>query len=186
MPKIDNARIVILATDGFEQSELEAPRDKLREAGAEVHVASLDGEPIRGWSGGNWSDPVEADHALADISVQDYDCLVIPGGQINPDLLRVNEEAVALVRDFAKAGKTVAAICHGPWLLIEAGIIDGREATSYHSIRTDMENAGAKWKDEDVVADTAIVTSRHPGDLDAFANKIIEEVEEGRHVKQAA
>ncbi|SFR04693.1 type 1 glutamine amidotransferase domain-containing protein [Poseidonocella sedimentorum] len=185
MPKITDAKILILATDGFEQSELQVPQTHLAKRGAMVHVATPDGNAIRGWNEKDWGEEVEADLKLADVNVSDYDALVLPGGQINPDLLRVNKDAVALIRDFCTAGKTIAAICHAPWLLIEAGIVDGREMTSYNSIRTDLENAGAKWRDEAVVTDNAIITSRSPEDLTAFVDKIVEEVEEGRHQRAA-
>lgn len=185
MPSIRDAKILILATNGFEQSELEVPRDKLREAGATVHVASLDGKPIKGWDGDDWGREVPADLALGTAREGDYDALVLPGGQINPDLLRVEDKAIQLVKDFAAAGKVVAAICHAPWLLVEAGLAKGREMTSYKSIKTDVANAGATWVDQEAVADNGIVTSRNPGDLDAFVKKIIEEVEEGRHQRAA-
>lgn len=186
MPKINDAKILIVATNGFEQSELEVPKDKLGKAGAEVHLATPDGEAITGWSDGDWGSEVSADLAIKDANIKDYDALVLPGGQMNPDILRVNEDAMKLIREFVASGKTIAAICHAPWLLIEADAVKGRDMTCYKSIRTDLANAGANVKDEAVVVDQAIVTSRHPGDLDAFVAKIIEEVEEGRHARQAA
>jgi protease I len=186
MTRIADAKILILATNGFEQSELEVPRDKLRAAGATVHVASLDGKPIKGWDKKDWGRDVTADLALSEVEAGGYDALVLPGGQINPDLLRVEPEAVALVRRFFDDGKVVAAVCHAPWLLIEAGVIEGREVTSYKSIRTDVENAGGKWVDKAVAVDQGLVTSRNPGDLDAFADKIVEEIEEGTHRRRAA
>lgn len=173
MPKIADARVLILATDGFEQSELEVPRDRLREAGATVELASPDGNAIRGWQDGDWGQVVEADLALSSADASDYDALVLPGGQINPDKLRTEAGAVDLVRRFHDGGKIVAAICHGPWLLVEADVVRGRKVTSYKSIRTDLVNAGGDWSDRQVVIDGPLVTSRSPDDLDAFCNAIL-------------
>lgn len=186
MPNISDAKILILATNGFEQSELEVPLEKLKSKGATVHVATPDGEAITGWDNKDWGRDVPADLALSDARMEDYDALVLPGGQINPDLLRVNDVAVSLVREFCNSGKIVAAICHAPWLLVEAGVLEGRNATSYKSIATDVRNAGATWHDKEVVVDNGIVTSRSPKDLDAFVGKIIEEISEGRHERSAA
>lgn len=186
MTQITNAKILILSTHGFEQSELEFPLNKLREAGATVHVASPDGEDITGWDGDNWGDTVKSDLAISDVNVEDYHALVLPGGQMNPDILRMNDKAIDIVRTFHNAGKPLAAICHAPWLLIEAGVIKGREATSWPSVRTDLENAGAKWVDKEVAIDNAVITSRNPDDLEAFVAKIIEEVREGKHERKAA
>ncbi|MFD2741440.1 type 1 glutamine amidotransferase domain-containing protein [Sulfitobacter aestuarii] len=186
MTDINDAKILILSTDGFEQSELETPLKELKNAGATVHVATPDGEDITGWDEKDWGGKVSADLKLGDVNVADYHAIVLPGGQINPDLLRANKDAVSLVRDFADNGKVVAAICHAPWLLIEAGIIKGRKATSYGSIATDMKNAGAQWEDSEVVVDQGIITSRSPDDLNAFVSKIIEEVKEGKHDRHAA
>lgn len=187
---IRDAKILILATDGFEQSELMTPKERLQDAGATVHVASprsrQNPQFIRGWEGKDWGDNCPVDMDLDQIEAGAYDALVIPGGQINPDLLRVEPNAVDLVRQFASAGKVIAAVCHGPWLLVEAGLARGRRMTSYHSIKTDVTNAGATWVDEEVVADNGIVTSRSPGDLEAFSRKIIEEVQEGRHQRDAS
>jgi deglycase len=141
---------------------------------------------IRSWDKKDWGDSVPVDRPLAEASPEDYDALVLPGGQINPDLLRVEAKAVDFVRSFAKSGKPLAAICHGPWLLVEADVVRGRDVTSYKSIRTDLVNAGARWQDREVVVDEGIVTSRNPGDLPAFIAKIIEEVEEGRHEDRKA
>jgi protease I len=186
MPSINTAKILIMSANGFEQSELMVPLDKLKAAGATVHVATPDGQAIKGWKDKNWGESVDADLKIADARVDQYDALVIPGGQINPDILRTQQDAVSLVRKFADSGKVIAAVCHGPWMLVEAGIIKDREATSYHSIKTDMINAGAKWRDAEVVTDEGIVTSRSPKDLEAFVNKIIEEIGEGRHDRRAA
>lgn len=181
MPKISEARILILATDGFEQSELEVPRDRLREAGAVVEIASPRGAAIRGWRDGDWGQQVHADLDMAKVDAQAYDALVLPGGQINPDKLRIQPGAVQLVQQFHDDGKVLAAICHGPWLLVEADLVAGRKVTSFKSIRKDLENAGGEWSDAEVMTDAGIVTSRSPADLDAFCAKILEEVQEGPH-----
>lgn len=181
---IKQSRILIMASDGFEQSELLVPLQKLKEAGATVHVATPDNKPIKGWNQKDWGETVKPDRAIAGVSAADYDALVLPGGQINPDVLRLNETAVGLVREFASAGKVVAAICHAPWLLIEAGLAAGREMTSYHSIKTDVKNAGATWVDREVVVDDGIITSRSPEDLPAFVAKVIEEISEGAHQRR--
>lgn len=186
MPKISDAKILILSTDGFEQSELLTPLEELKAAGATVHVATPDAKSITGWTDGDWGETVEADLDLAQADYGAYDALVLPGGQINPDVLRTNETAVKLVREFVTGNKIVAAICHAPWLLIEAEVIRGRDATSYGSIRTDMVNAGANWMDCEVAISNGIITSRSPEDLEAFIAKIIEEVEEGEHQRPAA
>lgn len=186
MPDIAQSKILILATNGFEQSELEVPLHKLREAGATVHVASPESGEIRGWDGGDWGASVPVDVALGDVNRSDYNALVLPGGQINPDILRMNADAVALIRGFVDAGQIVAAICHAPWLLVEAGVVEGREMTSWPSLKTDLTNAGAKWEDSEVAISNGIITSRNPDDLPAFVAKIIEEVEEGRHDRDAA
>lgn len=180
MTRMSDARVLILATDGFEQSELEVPRDRLREAGARVDIASPGGEAIRGWQDGDWGRTVQVDLALAAVDAASYDAIVLPGGQINPDKLRMEASAVALVKRFHDDGKVVAAICHGPWLLIEADLVRGRKVTSYKSIRTDLENAGARWVDSEVVTDQRIITSRSPDDLDAFCAGLVEELEKGR------
>ncbi len=184
--KISGKRVAILATQGFEQSELEIPRDKLKAAGATVHVVSPEKGQIKGWDKSDWGRPVKVDRQLDDVSANDYDAIVLPGGQINPDLLRVNEKALEFIRAFFDRNKLVAAVCHAPWLLIETGIIKGRRATSYHSIKTDVINAGAKWEDSKVVVDQGVVTSRKPDDLEAFSAKIIEEIAAGRHHQRSA
>jgi protease I len=186
MPAISDAKILLISTHGFEQSELEFPRDQLRSKGATLHVATPDGNAIKGWDGSDWGREADADAKIADVSADDYDALIIPGGQINPDLLRVDDDVLELVKAFHDQGKTIAAVCHAPWVLVEAGVLKGREATSYHSIKTDVINAGAHWKDAPVVVDQAIITSRQPDDLKAFVSKIVEEIEEGKHTRKAA
>lgn len=181
MANISDKRIMILSANGFEQSELMVPKRKLEEAGAKVDIVSLKVGEIRGWKDGDWGDTVNVDRTIDAVTVDEYDAVVIPGGQMNPDFLRADEDAVAFVRDFFEAKKPVAAICHAPWVLVEAGIAKGRSMTSYHSMATDVKNAGAKWVDKEVVVHQGLITSRNPNDLEAFCAKIIEEVQEGRH-----
>jgi len=184
--QLNNKKIAILATHGFEQSELEVPRDRLKAAGAVVHVVSPQSGEIRGWDHRDWGRPVKVDKTLSEVKADDYDAIVLPGGQINPDLLRVEPKALALIKDFFNQKKIVAAVCHAPWLLIETGIAKGRKMTSYKSIKTDVINAGATWEDSEVVVDNGVITSRNPGDLNAFSAKIIEEINEGRHTSRSA
>lgn len=183
---IKDKKVAILATHGFEQSELEVPRDRLTEHGATVHIVSPEAGEIKGWDKKDWGRPVKVDVALDQASADDYDAIVLPGGQINPDLLRLNDKALSLIRDFFQQKKVVAAVCHAPWLLIETGIAKGRRMTGYKSIKTDLINAGAKWEDSEVVTDQGIVTSRNPGDLEAFSAKVMEEIAEGKHERRAA
>jgi len=189
MTDISRARVLILATDGFEQSELEVPMKELRNRGATVHVAApaktLRSGEIMGWDGADWGRAVPVDMTLDSVDDASYDALVLPGGVINPDKLRVEPKAIEIIRSFVGDGRIVAAICHGPWLLAEADAADGRQMTSYASIRTDMENAGAHWIDKEVVTDEGIITSRSPEDLPAFIAKIVEEIGEGRHQRAA-
>ncbi|MBT0669640.1 type 1 glutamine amidotransferase [Novosphingobium profundi] len=166
-------RILILATNGFEQSELTGPRDALREAGMEVVVASPETGEIKGWQHTDWGDSVPVDMALDDVRVSAFDGLVLPGGQMNPDILRNNTTAVELVQAFAQSGKPVAAICHAPWLLVEADVVRGRTVTGWPSIRTDLANAGAQVVDKEVVVDGNLITSRKPDDIPAFAAAMI-------------
>jgi intracellular protease, PfpI family len=186
MPDINRAKVVILATHGFEQSELMVPLQKLRDAGAQVVVVSPEKGQIRGWKDKDWGDSVPVDKSLEEVRAEDYDAIVLPGGQINPDLLRINTQALQLIRDFIDSGKVVAAICHAPWLLIEVDAVRGRQVTSYKSIKTDVINAGGRWIDREVVTDMGLITSRNPGDLEAFTAKIIDEIKEGSHARQRA
>ena len=170
-------RIMILATNGFEQSELEDPRKILLDAGYEVVVVSPEEGEITGWDEKNWGRAVKVDMALDDAEELDFDALLLPGGQINPDVLRMNDKAVQLVQDFCDADKPVAAICHGPWLLAEADVLDGRTVTSWPSIRTDLANAGANVVDEEVAVDGNLITSRKPDDIPAFTQALIKSLE---------
>ncbi len=184
--ELDGKRILILATNGFEQSELEVPRDRLKAAGAQVDIVAPDAADIEGWDHKDWGRAVKVDKTLRDAKEADYDAIVLPGGVMNPDALRINKEALALIKAFYDAGKTVAAVCHAPWLLIETGLAKDRKMTSYKTIKTDVINAGGLWEDSAVVTDNGVITSRNPGDLEAFSKKIIEEVREGRHQRKAA
>ncbi|EKV31721.1 ThiJ/PfpI family protein [Caenispirillum salinarum AK4] len=186
MENLNGKTIAILATDGFEQTELTEPRKMLKDAGATVHVVSPQPGEIRGWDHTDWGGSVPVDKTLDEASAADYDAVVLPGGQINPDLLRVEPKAIAFIKAFHDAGKPIGAICHAPWLLIEAGIVKGRRMTSYHSIRTDLANAGADVKDEAAVVDEGIVTSRNPRDIGAFANAVAAEVASGKTYQRAA
>lgn len=189
MTDIAKAKVLILATDGFEQSELQVPLDALRAKGATVEVAApqktMEPGKIRGWDKKDWGATVPVDKTLDQVKVEDYDALVLPGGVINPDKLRIEPKALETVKGFVSSGKVVAAICHGPWLLAEAGAVKGRNVTSFKSIMTDLTNAGGHWADKEVVTDEGIITSRSPDDLPAFVNKIVEEIGEGRHRRAA-
>lgn len=181
---LSGMRVAVLATDGFEASELFEPVSALRNAGADVDIVSPEGGSIRGWADGDWGDAIDVDHTLDEVSADAYRALVLPGGVMNPDALRTNDDAVRFTRAFFDDGKPVAAICHAPWLLVEADVVDGREVTSWPSIRTDLRNAGAMVIDDEVVVDQGLVTSRHPGDLPAFIDKMLEEIAEGVHAGQ--
>lgn len=183
---VEGKRVAILATNGFEESELTSPRAALIDAGVSVDVVSLGRDAIRGWSNKDWSDLQPVDRIVSEVKADDYDMLIIPGGMFNPDTLRTNEDALTFTRDFFKQHKPVAAICHGPWVLISAGVLKGRKLTSYPSVKDDLINAGAEWQDKEVVVDRGLVTSRTPDDLDAFNKKVLEELAEGKHDRQVA
>lgn len=177
MPNISDAHVLIVATDGFEESELFEPRRRLLDAGARVTLASPGLEAIQGEKGDRPGRKIKPDLLVADVDSQDYDALLLPGGTRNPDALRMNEQVVHLVKSFADAGKPVAAICHGPWLLVEADVVRGRTVTSWPSIRTDLRNAGGTVVDEEAVVDGNILTSRSPNDIPAFSDAFIRLVE---------
>ncbi len=183
--ELSDKQIAILATDGFEEIELTNPREALRDAGANTHLVSPKKENIRAWNHGEWSDDYEVDIKLDSANADIYDGLLLPGGVLNPDQLRTNKKAIQFVARFLHQGKPIAAICHGPQLLIETQEIDGKTMTSYPSIKTDLINAGVKWVDEEVVVDKGLTTSRSPDDLPAFNDKMIEEYREGIHTELA-
>jgi len=179
-------RIAILATDGFEEVELTSPKEAMEKEGFNVEIVSLKSGNIKSWDVDNWGKDFKVDKTLDEVSAKDYHALVLPGGVINPDNLRREESALIFVRDFFKQSKPVCAICHAPWTLISADVVEGRTMTSFSSIRKDLENAGALWVDQEVVVDEALVTSRNPDDLPAFNAKVIEEIKEGKHDLQHA
>jgi protease I len=176
--------IAILVENGFEQVELTEPRKALEQAGARTEVVSPQKGKVKGWNHKEWGDELPVDVRLDDADASRYDGLLLPGGVMNPDKLRINEKAVRFVRAFFEEGKPVAAICHAPWTLIDAGVVRGRRLTSYPTLKTDLENAGADWVNEEVVVDSGLVTSRKPDDIQAFNEKMIEEFAEGRHEAQ--
>ncbi len=165
-------RVLFIATNGFEQSELLEPKRRLEEAGIEITIASPEAGSIRGWNDGDWGESVAVNMSLEQVSVKDFAALLLPGGQINPDVLRMDEKVIDLVRAFNDAGKPIAAICHAPWLLAEAGIIKGKTVTGWPSIRTDLRNAGADVIDEKVAVDGNLITSRNPSDIPAFTDAL--------------
>jgi protease I len=181
MGTLSGKKVAVLVDNGFEQVELTSPVDRLRQEGAEVEIVSPQQGTVRGWKHTEWGDDFKVDVALESATPEHYDALVLPGGVMNPDKLRVNQKAVSFVRGFFDAAKPVAAICHGPWTLIEAGVVEGKTMTSYPSIQSDLKNAGARWVDQEVVVDNGLVTSRSPRDLEAFNRKMVEEIAEGVH-----
>jgi protease I len=182
MPAIEESRILIIATDGFEQSELFDPRQALLDAGAEVVLASPDTKPIQGMKHDEKGDDITPEITLDAVKIDEYDGLILPGGVANPDTLRMDEKAVSIIRAFAQSGKPVAAICHAPWLLIEAGVVSGRTMTSWPSVRTDLANAGAQVVDQEVAIDRNIITSRKPDDIPAFIEAFKAAVNEAQPV----
>lgn len=179
-------RIAILATDGFEESELKSPKEAMEKEGFEVEIISEKEGKIKAWNEGNWSRDYQVDKAIENANPSDYNALMLPGGVINPDKLRRNQKALEFVKHFFTEKKPVAAICHGPQVLISAGVVKGRKMTSFESIKDDLVNAGANWVDQEVVVDQGFVTSRSPEDLPAFNSKLIEEIKEGKHRGQHA
>jgi protease I len=179
-------KVAILATDGFEEVELTDPKKNLEAAGATVEVISIKSGKIKGWNHTDWGSSVKVDHTVKEVTADDYDSLMLPGGQMNPDSLRVEKDAVGFIRSFAESGKPVAAICHGPWTLIEAGAVKGRKMTSWPSLRTDLQNAGAHWVDQEVVQDGNIITSRKPDDIPAFSKTLIQAISEDHFRKRVA
>ena len=183
--ELQNKRIAFLATDGVEQVELTEPWRAAQQAGAEVELVSIKPGEIQGWHHDDKGETFKVDRLVADVTADQYDALVLPGGTKNPDRLRTDHDAVQFVRAFFAAGKPVAAICHGPWMLVEADVVRGRTLTSWPSLRTDIFNAGGTWVDEEVHVDSGLVTSRKPDDLPAYCQKTVEEFAEGRHERQA-
>ena len=174
-------KVAILTENGFEEVELTSPMNALEQAGATVHIISPQKDKVKAWNHDHWSTELPVDKILSEANPEDYDMLVLPGGVLNPDKLRLNKEAVSFAQHFLEQGKPLAAICHGPQTLIESGMLNGRTMTSYWSVKTDLINAGANWVDKEVVVDNGLVTSRSPQDLEAFNKKMIEELSEGQH-----
>ena len=184
--QLTGKKVAILVADGFEQVELTGPKEALEKAGAETEIVSPASGKVKGWEETKWGKTFRVDVPLKKARADEYDALLLPGGVMNPDKLRADRNAVGFVRAFFDAHKPVAAICHGPWTLIDAGVAKGRRLTSYHSIQTDLKNAGAEWVDEQVVVDNGLVTSRKPADLPAFNRKMIEEFAEGVHGREGS
>jgi len=186
MSNLNSKKVAIIATDGVEAVELTEPKKALEQAGATVHVISLKSGQIRGFNHGEPGSAIKVDRAIADVKAADYDDLVLPGGVANPDSLRTNREMVQFVKSFVDSGKPVAAICHGPWMLIEAGAVKGRTLTSWPSLKTDIANAGGNWVDKEVVSDRGMITSRNPNDIPAFNRMILEEFSRGTPMRAAS
>jgi len=186
MAQLSGKKIAILVEDGFEQVEMTSPKEALEAAGAQTQIVSPKTGKVKGWQHTKWGDEFPVDVAIEQAKADNYDALLLLGGVMNPDKLRTNQKAVHFVRSFFDQAKPVAAICHGPWMLVEADVVEGRTVTSYPSIQTDLKNAGANWVDREVVVDRGLVTSRKPDDLPAFNRKLVEEVGEGQHQRQRA
>ncbi|PHN02621.1 type 1 glutamine amidotransferase domain-containing protein [Flavilitoribacter nigricans] len=184
--KLEGKKVAFLATDGFEQVEFTKPWAAMKDAGATVELISLKKGKIQGYNHTEKGDQFTVDKSIDEVKASDYHGLVLPGGVHNPDTLRTNKKAVQFTKDFFEQHKPVAAICHGPWILVEAGVVRGRKMTSWPSLKTDIENAGGQWVDQEVVVDEGLTTSRKPEDLDAFCSKAVEELAEGKHAGQVA
>ena len=182
--ELTGKKIAILVENGFEQVEMTKPRQALNDAGAQTFLVSPNSDQVQGWNHYDQGDKFPVDVQLDNANPNDYDALMLPGGTMNPDQLRMNEKAVQFIKSFFEAGKPVAAICHGPWTLVEADVVKGRTVTSWSSLKTDLKNAGATWVDQEVVVDQGLVTSRNPNDIPAFVSKMIEEFAEGKHAQQ--
>lgn len=186
MDTLKGKRVAILVAQGFEEVEMTEPRKALEEAGADTDLISPEEKKVKSWAKEDWGKKYPVDVHLDDARADQYDALLLPGGVMNPDKLRMNERAVNFVREFAESGKPIAAICHAPWMLIDAGVVRGRTLTSYWSLQTDLRNAGAHWVDQEVVTDQGLVTSRSPEDIPGFNRKMIEEFREGIHERSVA
>lgn len=182
--KLEGKKVAVITENGFEEVELTSPVKALKDAGATVHIISPQKDKVKAWNKDHWSIEVPVDVPLDKANPNDYDALLIPGGVLNPDQMRKNEDCVSFAKHFLETAKPLAAICHGPQLLIETGLLKGRNMTSYSSIKTDLKNAGVNWEDKEVVVDQGLVTSRSPKDLEAFNKKMIEEIGEGIHIQK--
>lgn len=181
MGKLNNRKVAVLVANGFEQVEFTEPVERLKKEGAQVHIISTEDDKVKAWDKNKWGNEYDVDVMVSEANPEDYNSLLLPGGVMNPDKLRMNKNAVAFAKHFLQEGKPVAVICHGPWTLIETGLINGRKMTSWPSLKTDLKNAGVEWVDEEVVNDNGLVSSRKPDDLDAFCDKMVEEFREGVH-----
>lgn len=181
---LNDRKVAVLATNGFEQIEYTKPVEALKEAGAEIHTIAPESGKIKAWDKDNWGEEFDVDKTINEANADDYNALLLPGGVMNPDQLRMNEDAIEFIEEFFAKGKPISAICHEPQLLIETDALKGRVVTSYPSLKTDLNNAGARWENREVITDQGLTTSRTPDDLDAFINKTLEEFSEGKHERQ--